>query len=131
MKNLFYVAIAVLMFSSCQQQKIGFIDNGTVINDYEEKKEIEAKFQERNEVFKKKYDSVVNALQFEAQKVQVRAKRSSQAKAQEMIASIVSHQVDKEFIIQMIKKWDVHETGKQNVRSQTLHHSFASNKCEK
>lgn len=92
MKNLFYIALAVLMFTSCQQQKIGFVDNGAVINDFEEKKVVEAKYQLQEEGFRKRADSIGQAFQFEVQKTQARAKRSSQKKAQEMMAELQQKQ---------------------------------------
>ena len=88
MKNLVYVVLALLMFSSCQQQKIGFVDNGIVINDFEEKKEVEARYQTETENFRKRTDSIGQAFQFEVQKTQARAKRSSQKKAQEMMGAL-------------------------------------------
>ena len=89
MKNIVYVVLAVIVFTSCQNQsKIGFVNNGTVINDFQEKKDLETKFQEKEEVFRKKYDSIGKAFQFEAQKIQARAKRSSQKKAQEMMGEL-------------------------------------------
>ena len=84
MKNLFYIALALLMFSSCQQQKIGFVDNGTVINDFEEKKDLEAEFQIKNEAFIKKFDSIGQAFQIEAQQFQSEAKKMSPTKAQKL-----------------------------------------------
>ena len=92
MKNIFYIALAVLMFSSCQQQKIGFVDNGTVINDFEEKKAVEEKYKAENENFRKRADSIGQAFQFEVQKTQARAKRSSQQKAQEMMGALQQKQ---------------------------------------
>lgn len=92
MKNLFYITLTVLMFSSCQQQKIGFVDNGTVINDFEEKKEVEAKYQAQEEGFRQRADSIGQAFQFEVQKTQARAKRSSQKKAQEMMGALQQKQ---------------------------------------
>ena len=49
MKNIFYLTVIAMSLFSCQNQKIGFVDNGTIINDYQEKKDVEAKFQEREE----------------------------------------------------------------------------------
>ena len=83
MKNIFYVVFAVLIFTSCQkQQKIGFVDNGTVINDYQEKLDLEATFKVKEEAFRKKFDSIDQAFQVEAQQFQVAAQKMSQAKAQ-------------------------------------------------
>ena len=52
MKNIIYAALIMLVASSCQKEKkIGFIDNGTVINDFQEKKDIEAKYQVKEDAF--------------------------------------------------------------------------------
>ena len=49
MKNIIYVVLAMLIFSSCEKpNKIGFVDNGTVINDYQEKKEDGCRNHHRN-----------------------------------------------------------------------------------
>ena len=42
MKKLIAVCIIALTFSSCQeQQKIAFVDNNKVVNDYQKKKDFE------------------------------------------------------------------------------------------
>ena len=52
MKNIIYVVLAMLIFASCEKpNKIGFVDNGTVINDYQEKKDVEAAFQLKEDAF--------------------------------------------------------------------------------
>lgn len=83
MKKLIYVAIVVFAFTSCQQQKIGYIDNGKVINEYQEKIDIEERFKVKDETFKKKTDSIGQAFQLEAQEFQLKARKMSQKKAQE------------------------------------------------
>ncbi|TXE12969.1 OmpH family outer membrane protein [Seonamhaeicola algicola] len=83
MKHIFYVLLAAFVLTSCQQQKIGYIDNGTVINDYQAKKDIEAKFQTKEKAFAQKYDSIDKAFQLEVQKFQLAANKMSQSKAQE------------------------------------------------
>ncbi|MDO7172141.1 OmpH family outer membrane protein [Mariniflexile sp. AS56] len=93
MKNIVYAAALMLAFTSCQEQaKIGFVDNGTVINDYQEKKDIEAKFQTKEEAFRKKADSVGQEFQLEVQETQLSAQKASQAKAQELMAGLQKKQ---------------------------------------
>lgn len=85
MKNIIYVFLVSLVFVSCQKEaKIGFVDNGKVINDYQEKKDLEAKFQKKEEAFRKKFDSIDQAFQLEVQKFQLEANKMAPAKAQEM-----------------------------------------------
>ena len=82
MKNLIYSLLTVLFFTSCQQQKMAYVDNGKVINEYQGKIDIEEKFKALDEVFKKKTDSVGQAFQLEAQAFQLEAEKLSQEKAQ-------------------------------------------------
>ena len=93
MKNIIYVVVLALAFTSCQEQaKIGFVDNGTVINDYQEKKDVEAKYQAAEETFRKKADSVSKEFQLEVQETQLTAQKSSQAKAQELMGGLQQKQ---------------------------------------
>ena len=93
MKNIFYVVVLMLVFTSCQKEaKIGFVNNGTVINDYQEKKDIESKYQVREEAFRKKADSVGKAFQLEVQQTQLTAQKASQAKAQELMGGLQQKQ---------------------------------------
>jgi len=85
MKKIGITFIAVLLLVSCQeQQKIGFVDNGKVINEYQEKIDIEEKFKGKDELFSKRTDSIGQAFQLEAQKFQLESKSMSAKKAQEM-----------------------------------------------
>ena len=93
MKNIIYVVVLALAFTSCQEQaKIGFVDNGTVINDYQEKKDVEAKYQTKEEAFRKRADSLGKAFQLEVQETQLTAQKSSQAKAQELMGGLQQKQ---------------------------------------
>ncbi len=95
MKNLCFVALALLVFASCEKpnnNKIGYIDNGAVINDYQEKKDVEAKFKAKDEAFKKKTDSISQAFQLEVQQAQLKAKKSSRKKAQELMNGLQQKQ---------------------------------------
>jgi len=84
MKNILYVAIVLMAFTSCQkEQKIGYIDNGKVINDYQGKKDLEAKFQAKDAAFQKRADSIGQAFQLEAQNFQINAKSMSPKAQQE------------------------------------------------
>ncbi|MEC3906275.1 OmpH family outer membrane protein [Tamlana sp. 2201CG12-4] len=92
MKNIFYVALIAIAFTSCQQQKIGYVDNSTVINDFQKKKDIEAKFQTKEQAFRKKADSIGKAFELEVQETQITARKSSQTKAQELMAGLQQKQ---------------------------------------
>ncbi|WP_452221612.1 OmpH family outer membrane protein [Lacinutrix salivirga] len=83
MKNTILALFIILGVSSCQQQKMGYIDTGEVINAYQHKIDIEKKFDGKDEAFKKKTDSIGQAFQLEAQKFQMAAQKMSKTKAQE------------------------------------------------
>lgn len=77
------LALAVLGIVSCEQQKIGFVDNVKLMNEYKEKIDIEAKFKARAEVIGKRKDSISQAFQLEAQAFQAKAASMAPKKAQE------------------------------------------------
>ncbi|GAA4802258.1 OmpH family outer membrane protein [Litoribaculum gwangyangense] len=93
MKNIIYVALFMLVLSSCEKpNKIGFIDNSKVINDYQEKKDIEAKFQLKDDSFRKRADSIGRAFQTEVQSTQLVAQKSSVKKQQELMGGLQQKQ---------------------------------------
>ncbi|WP_048331271.1 OmpH family outer membrane protein [Bizionia psychrotolerans] len=83
MKNIFLVVL-VLTIVSCnnETQKIGFVNNKDLVNDYQEKIDIEAKFKIKIEAFQKRTDSIGQAFQQEAQAFQVKAQGMNEAQAQ-------------------------------------------------
>lgn len=83
MKNILILAIIILGFTACQEQKIGFIDTGEVVNEYQEKKDVEEEFKGKQEQLRKKNDSISQAFQLEVQEFQVASQKMSQKKAQE------------------------------------------------
>lgn len=84
MRNIFYGLVLAVVFTSCEKQpKIGFVDNGILINDYQKKKDLEAKFQVKEQAFRKKFDSIENAFQIEAQKFETEASKMAQTTAQQ------------------------------------------------
>ncbi|WP_298893629.1 OmpH family outer membrane protein [uncultured Psychroserpens sp.] len=84
MKKIVSVLVFVLALVSCQdQQKIAFIDNGEVINAYQEKIDIETKYKLKDEDFKKRADSIGQAFQLEVQNFQLGATKLSERKQQE------------------------------------------------
>ena len=93
MKNIVYVLLVAFVFTSCQKEKkIGFIDNGVVINDFQEKIDLETKFKGKDEVFKKRADSIGQAFQLEVQQVQITAQKASQKKQQELMGGLQQKQ---------------------------------------
>ncbi len=82
MKKIIAV-LAVLAMISCQQEKIGYVDNVKIMEEYQEKKDIEAKFKIKVDALTKKKDSISQAFQVEAQALKAKAQKMPQKKAQE------------------------------------------------
>lgn len=79
MKQIFYILIAMLVLASCQKaNNIGYVNNGVIVKDYQKAKDLEAKYKSKEEVFKKKADSISQAFQIEAQKEQLKAQKLAQ-----------------------------------------------------
>lgn len=102
MKKLTF-ALLVMTLVSCQQQKIGYVDNIKLMDAYQEKIDIEAKFKTKAEAMGKKRDSITQAYQIEAQAFQVKAQKMSQKKAQEEYGVI---QQRAQFIGQQLQQED-------------------------
>ncbi|MDU8884678.1 OmpH family outer membrane protein [Yeosuana sp. MJ-SS3] len=84
MKNLLASIILVCLFMSCQQQKIGFVDNVKLINDYQEKKDLENKLQIKINAFQKRTDSLRQAFQLEINEAELKARKMSQTDLQKL-----------------------------------------------
>lgn len=84
MKNIVAVSILFLGLLSCntETQKIGFVTNSDLINAYQEKIDIEAKFKIEIEAFQKRTDSIGQAFQKEAQAFQLKAQGMKPEQAQ-------------------------------------------------
>ncbi len=82
MKKL--IAIVLLGgLMGCQQSKIAYVDYPELLDGYQRKKDVEAKFQLQAEEFARKRDSISQAFQLQAQEVQAKSSRMSQQAAQE------------------------------------------------
>lgn len=84
MKNILKVLCICFLLLGCQEQKIGYMDNGEVINGYQAKIDIEEKYKAKDEEFARRTDSIGNAFQLEAQDFQIKSRSMSSKKAQEM-----------------------------------------------
>ena len=80
------VFLSLIFIASCQQDKIGFVDNNELLENYQERKDIEARYQTKSEAYAKKRDSITQAFQLEAQALQTKTEGMSQKKAQEEYA---------------------------------------------
>ncbi|MEY8849474.1 OmpH family outer membrane protein [Psychroserpens sp. XS_ASV72] len=83
MKNIFSVLICLIVLSSCQEpQKIAFIDNSKVVNEFQKKVNFEKRFQTKVDAFNKKADSLDKAIQMEAQLFQSKANNMARKQAE-------------------------------------------------
>ncbi len=76
-------AFAALGLAACNQSKIGYVDNVKLMNEYQEKIDVEADFKIKADALSKRRDSISRAFQAEAQAFQAEAEKMSQKKAQE------------------------------------------------
>ena len=84
MKKIISILTLTLILVSCQEQKkMAFVNRTNVINDYQQKIDVEAKFKAREDKFNKRSDSIGKAFQFEYQQFQIGAANLSERKRQE------------------------------------------------
>jgi len=84
MKNLFVIILTVCLFTSCEQQKIGYVDNGILINEYQEKIDLEARLQTKISAFQKRTDSLRQSFQLEINEAEIQARNMSQENLQKL-----------------------------------------------
>ena len=73
MKKILIAGVALLSLTACQD-KIAFVDNAKLLDNYQEKKDIKAKLDKQVEAYQKKRDSVSQAFQAEAMAFDKQAK---------------------------------------------------------
>jgi outer membrane protein len=73
---------------SCQQEKIGYVDNVRLMDGYQKKKDVEAAYQIKSEAFTRKRDSISQVFQMEAQDLQSKSEGMSQSRAQEAFTQL-------------------------------------------
>nr|AOE10468.1 putative outer membrane protein [uncultured bacterium] len=84
MKKLVLSFLALISLAACQQQKIGFVDNVVLVNEYQERIDIESKLQIKIEAFKKRTDSLRSAFELEIKEAELRARKMSQPAIQKL-----------------------------------------------
>ena len=62
----------VVVMTACQQKKIGYVDNVKLMDSYQEKMDVEAKFKAKAENLTRKRDSISQAFQLELQEFQAK-----------------------------------------------------------
>ena len=86
MKKIIVIALASVALFSCQQEKTAFVNNEKLIEEYQERKDIEDKYKGKVEALTKKKDSIGQALQSEGVALQAKGEKLSPAKQQELFA---------------------------------------------
>jgi len=72
MKKGILIAIVSVVLFSCQQEKTAFVNNEKLIEEYQERIDIEAKYKVKVEALNKKKDSLDKSLQAEAMALQTK-----------------------------------------------------------
>ena len=81
MKKLILTGVALLALTDCTD-KVAFVDNSKLLNDYQEKKDIEANLKGQISAYERKRDSISMAFQTEARAFDAQAKTLPQNIAQ-------------------------------------------------
>ena len=82
MKKIAIVFLTIISLTACQQQKIGFVDNSVLINEYQERKDVEASLNTKIEAFKIRTDSLRSAFELEIKEAELKARTMSQSAIQ-------------------------------------------------
>jgi len=82
MKKLAVVFLTIISLTACQQQKIGFVDNSVLVNEYQERKDVEASLNTKIEAFKTRTDSLRSAFELEIKEAELKARTMSQSAIQ-------------------------------------------------
>lgn len=85
MKNIVFVLITIFSLTSCQQSpRIAFVDNSKLINEYQEKIDIQEKLQTKIKAYEQRRDSVRQAFQLEINEAELKSRKMSQADLQKL-----------------------------------------------
>ena len=82
MKKLAIVFLTIISLTACQQQKIGFVDNSVLINEYQERKDVEARLNTKIEAFKTRTNNLRSAFELEIKEAELKARTMSQSAIQ-------------------------------------------------
>lgn len=85
MKQAFYAVLGLVILGSCQQpEKMGYVDNVKLINEYQEKKDIENRLNLKIAAFEKRTDSLRKVFQLDVNEAEIKARSMSQANIQKL-----------------------------------------------
>jgi outer membrane protein len=86
LKKISLIAVVTVSLISCQQEKTAFVNNEKLIEDYQERKDIEDKYKVKVEALTSKKDSLGKGLQEEGLALQAKGANMNQAQQQELFA---------------------------------------------
>ena len=84
LKKISLIAVVAISLISCQQEKTAFVNNEKLIEEYQERKDIEDKYKVRVEALTSKKDSIGKGLQEEGMALQAKGANMSEAQQQEL-----------------------------------------------
>ncbi len=85
MKNYLLLVFAFAILSACQNEmKIGYVDNVKLVNEYQEKKDIEASLKGKIAQYEKRRDSLGQAFQLEIREAESKASKMTPADLQKL-----------------------------------------------
>ena len=84
MKNLALSFLTLIILIACKQQKIGFVDNVVLINEYQERIDVESRLQVKINAFKTRTDSLRSAFELEIKEAELKARKMSQSSIQKL-----------------------------------------------
>ena len=89
MKKIIFAVLATTLFVSCQQEKIAFVDNSKLLDEYQEKVDLENSLKQKVQLFQGKRDSIMIAFQKEAQTFDEESKKMSKDAAQKKYNELI------------------------------------------
>jgi outer membrane protein len=85
MKKIICGSLLILTVVSCQHtEKIGYVDNTVLINEYQEKKDIEERLNAKIAAFQKRTDSLRKIFQLDVNEAEIKARNMTQANIQKL-----------------------------------------------
>ena len=88
MNKIAILIFGSFMFFSCQQEKTAFVDSEKLIEEYQERKDLQEKYKIKDEALKNKRDSISNILKKEVDEFRVKNGNLSMKKQQELYMPI-------------------------------------------
>lgn len=104
MKYYIVIAFAFLALTSCDKQKIAFVDNGRVINEIQEKKDLEAKYKIKEDAFNAKADNLDEEIQLEVKEYQLNVKKMTPANQEKNYQALVQKKQEQDRKLQFEKQ---------------------------